>query len=226
MNMFNRVVLVVLCLALMFGAGAAIALAWAVPDESIDWLSDAAVWLDERNTDGTKFLITLGAAITAAIALTVVIIELYPRSRSQVSVTDLQVGDAVLSTTAIGQRVEEAVNQVPSVADVRATVRAKRKGVALSLDLHVDPDANLASVIDDASAAAREVLTEKVHVTLVEPPRTRIHYRELRLHNRPPRRATIATPPEVPEPDVAADATTEEPADVAVEQEEETAVKA
>jgi hypothetical protein len=221
-NMFNRVVLVVLCLALMFGAGAAIALAWAVPDESINWLRDAANWFDDRNTDGTKFLITLGAAITAAIALTVIIIELYPRSRGQVKVTDLQVGDAVLSTTAIGQRVEEAVNLVPSVSDVRATVRAKRKGVVVSLDLHVDPEANLASVIDEASEAARDILTEKVHVNLVEPPRTRIHYRELRLHARAPRRSSVTPAPEVSQPEPEAEA----PPEAAVELEEETAVKA
>jgi len=222
-NTFNRVVLVTLCLALMFGAAAVTALAWAGPDESINWLRDAATWLDDRNTDGTKILITLGAAITAALALTVIVIELYPRSRGNVKVTDLQIGDAVLSTTAIGQRVEEAVNQLPNIADVRATVRAKRKGVTVSLDLHVDPEANLASVIDDASEAARDVLAEKVHVALVEPPRTRIHYRELRLHGRPPRRATMTEAPAAGEPEPPS---TEEPQPTAEEPEEETAVKA
>jgi hypothetical protein len=217
LSTFNRVVLVCLCLALMFGAAAITALAWAGPDESINWLRDAANWLDDRNTTGTKVLISLGAAITAAVSLTVIIIELYPRSRGNVKVTDLQIGDAVLSTTAVGQRVEEAVNQLPNIADVRATVRAKRKGVTVALDLHVDPEANLASVIDEASEAAREVLAEKVHVALVEPPSTRIHYRELRLHNRPPRRVA-ASPEPITEP--------EPPIPEELKQEEETAVKA
>jgi hypothetical protein len=221
-NTFNRVVLVVLCLVLMFGAAAVTALAWAGPDESINWLRDAATWLDERNTDGTKFLITVGGVTLIMMALTVLVIELYPRSGGQVKVKDLQVGDAVLSTTAIGQRVEEAVTQLPNVADVRATVKAKRKGVILSLDLHVDPEANLADVIDDASEAARDVLAQKVHVALIEPPRTRIHYRELRLHNRPPRRATIAAPQ--PEPPVEDDDPEEDEA--TAQREEETAVKA
>jgi hypothetical protein len=220
-NLFNRFVLVFFCLAFMFATAAITALAWAGPHESINWLRDAANWLDDRDTTGTKVLISLGAAITAALSLTVIIIELYPRSRGNVKVTDLQVGDAVLSTTAIGQRVEEAVNQLPNVADVRATVRAKRKGVTVALDLHVDPEANLASVIDEASEAAREVLAEKVHVALVEPPSTRIHYRELRLHNRPPRRMTVPAAPTVSEPEPP-----EEVEETPVEQEEETAVKA
>jgi hypothetical protein len=218
----------------MFGAASITALAWLGPEQSIDQLRDAATWLDERNTDATKFIITAGAVVVAMMAMTVLVIELYPRSKGQVKVTDLQIGDAVLSTSAVAQRVEEAVTRVPNVADVRATVRAKRRGVALSLDLHVDPDANLATVIDDASEAARIVLTERVHVAMVEPPRTRIHYRELRLHSRPPRRATVGAPA-VPQPQSVAE---EGPADAmakdlppdtspqALEREEETAVKA
>lgn len=222
MNTFNRVVLVVLCLVLIFAAAAVTALAWGGPTESIDWLRDAANWLDERNTDGTKFIVTTVAVVIAVMSLTVLIIELYPRAGGQARVTDLRVGDAVLSTAAIGQRVEEAVNLVPSVADVRATVKAKRKGVVVDLDLHVDPEADLAAVIDEASEAARAVLTEKVHVALAEPPRTRIHYRELRLRGRSHRRAAVATPPDRPEPE------TQDESDAAapVEKEEETAVKA
>jgi hypothetical protein len=223
-NTFNRVVLILLCLVLMFAAAAVTALAWGGPDESINWLRDAVSWLDERNTDGTKFIITTAAVVIALMSLTVLVIELYPRSSGQVKVTDLQVGDAVLSTAAIGQRVEEAVNLVPDVADVRATVRAKRKGVLVHLDLHVAPEANLASVIDEASEAARDILTNKVHVAMAEPPSTRIHYRELRLHGRPPRRPTVAESVAAePEPAVEDEP---EALEAPAENEEETAVKA
>ena len=105
-----------------------------------------------------------------------------PRYGPDVKVTDIKTGDAVLSTAAIAQRVEEAVREVPNIADVKASVQARRKGVDVFLDLHVDPDANLAAVTDGASEAARDILTERVHVALAQPPRTRLHYRELRLN--------------------------------------------
>lgn len=214
MNVFNRAVLVVLCLILIGGAVAATVLAWAAPNDSIDWLRDAATWLEDRNTDGTKALITIGAVITGMVALTVLVIELYPRSGTQVQVTDVVVGDAVLSTAAVGQRIEEAVTQVPHVSDVRAEVKAKRKGVLLSLDLHVDPEANLATVTDDACEAARNVLADKVHVALLEPPRARIHYRELRLKGRKTGRAApaVAQAQDTPaEPEPAREAPAEKP---------------
>jgi hypothetical protein len=184
MNMINRFALVLLCLLLIVGAAAAIALAWAAPQDSIDWLADATAWLDDHNTDGTKAFITVAAAAVALIALVGLVMELFPQNRGEVKVTGLQVGDAVLTTAAIGQRIEEVVNQVPNVSDVRASVRAKRKGVIVGLDLHVDPDANLAAVTDAACEAARDVLTDKVHVALLAPPRARLHYRELRLKGR------------------------------------------
>ena len=225
MNLFNRVVLILLCLALLAGAIAVIVLAWTIPDDSIDWLRDAVDWLDDHNTDGTRGLHHRSAApSSASSAFVVLLVELLPSGSGEVKVTDLQVGDAVLSTAAIGQRIEEVVTQVPHVADVRATVRAKRKGVPVDLDLHVDPEANLAAVTDEACAAATIVLSDKVHVALLAPPRARLHYRELRLQGRARRSVVAPAPipePEPPQPDFEPPAPEPEPAPLDVEAEEE-----
>ena len=184
MNLLNRIVLVLACLALAAGAISLVVLAWTIPQESIDGLRDAVDWLDEHNEDLEKALLTSGGALVAFIAVVVLAFELVPRAGADVKVTDLRVGDAVLSTLSISQRVEEAVRQVPSVTEARAGVRAKRKGVLLSLDLRVEPEANLATVTDEACEAAQDVLMNRLHVTLVEQPRVRLHYRELRLRGR------------------------------------------
>jgi len=181
MNVFNRMALAVLCLALVAGAVSIIALAWTIPVESIDALQDAVDWLRDNNEDLQKVVLTAGAAAVGLVSLMLLLLEVTPPRGMEVKVTDVKVGDAVLTTAAIGQRIEEALRDVPHVAEARASVRATRKGVQVSLDLHVDPEANLATVSDEACQAARDVLAEKVHVALVGPPRARLHYRELRL---------------------------------------------
>ena len=196
MNVFNRIFLFLLCLALAAAAVAAIVLAWTIPGDSIDGLRDAVDWLDEHNEDLEKALLTTAVGLIALVALVVAILELMPQSGADVKVTDLRVGDAVLSTLSISQRIEEAVRQVPSVTEARAGVRAKRKGVLLSLDLRVEPEANLATVTDEACEAAQDVLMNRLHVALVEQPRVRLHYRELRLRSRAP---ATAAPPAAPE---------------------------
>jgi hypothetical protein len=185
MNLFNRGFTLIVCLKLAAAAIAIIVLAWTMPQASIDALQDAVDWLQKHNHDLEKALLTSGGAFIALLALVVALLELLPRSGTEVKVTDLKVGDAVLSTAAISQRIDEAVAHVPHVAEGRSTVRAKRKGVLVLLDLHVDPEANLAVVSDEACQAAQDVLSDRVHVALLERPRVRLHYRELRLRGRP-----------------------------------------
>jgi hypothetical protein len=124
-------------------------------------------------------------------------VEVLPRGSSTVRVSDLRVGNAILSTAAISQRVEEAVERVPHISDARAVVKSGRKGVKVALDLHVDPEANLATVTDEACEAATDLLTNRIHVALAEPPRARLHYRELRLQRASQGRAAtpVAPPP-------------------------------
>jgi hypothetical protein len=198
LNLFNRAFTIIACLKLAAVAIAIVLLAWTMPQESIDGLRDAVDWLEEHNQDTEKALLTTIGSFVALLALTVVFLNLLPRSGTDVKVTDLKVGDAVLSTAAISQRIEEAVRQVPHVADVRAPVRAKRKGVLVTLDMYVDPDANLATVTDEACQAARDVLADRVHVALMQPPQVRLHYRELRLRGRPPEVSAVAPAPASP----------------------------
>ncbi len=208
MNVFNRLFVIILALVLIGGAVAVITLAWSMPQESIDGLRDAVDWLEENNEDLQKTVLTAAAAGVGLLALLLLLSEAVPARRPEVKVTDVQVGDATLSTAAIGQRVEEAVRGVPHVAEARVSVKAKgRKGVQVAMDLHVDPDANLAAVSDEACQTARDVLTEKVHVALVEPPRARLHYRELRLARAAPSARPQAAPAAIP----AAPAAPEEP---------------
>jgi hypothetical protein len=181
MTVFNRIFVAIVCLVLIAAAVAVIVLAWTSPGSSIDGLRDAADWLDDNNQDLEKGILTAVAAIIGVIALVVFVLELIPPRSTEVSVTDLKVGNAVLSTAAIAQRVEEAVSRVPHVADARAVVKPKRKGVLVNMDLHVDPEANLAAVTDEVYETAADVLNNRVHVAMAEPPRARVFYREIRL---------------------------------------------
>lgn len=182
MNTFNRTVVVLLCVLLVVAAVGLIALTWTIPNRSINWLADAVQWLDDNDGDLEKALLTSVSAFVGLVALIVLVLELLPRRGPAVEVNDLASGTATLSAAAISQRIEEAVIRVPHVSEVRADVKTRRKGVQVMLDLQVDPDANLATVTDEACQTAQEVLTERLHVQLLRPPRARLHYRELRLH--------------------------------------------
>jgi hypothetical protein len=184
MNVFNRIVLVFLCLALMAGSIAVIALAWEAPNGSIDALQDAVTWLDDNNQDSEKTILTAIAGAIAFLALVMLFLELIPRSSDQVRANDLQMGAVMLPTAAISQRVEAAVRAGADVSDVRAQLKGRRNGVLVRLDLYVDPDANLSEVTEQAYHATTDVLTERLHVSLLAPPVVRIHYRASKSRGR------------------------------------------
>jgi hypothetical protein len=216
MNVFNRLFMTLLALAVTALAIALMALTWTIPGETIDWLRDATEWMARHNLDTEKALLTLIAGVVAFLGLVLVLLELLPDT-GEVRVTDLRVGGAVLSTADITQRVEEAVRGVDHVVNVKATVKARRKGVAVLLNLDVDPDANLMEVTDEACEAATDMLTNKVHVALAEPPQARLHYRELRFKTRVVKEPALPPEDETPSEAVmriaaSAPATSETPA--------------
>ncbi len=204
MNLINRIVVTFVLLLLAGAAISIIALAWTIPTDSIDWLRDAVTWLGDNNEDMQKVLLTTAGALVALVALSALVLEYAPSAGPAVRVTDVKAGEAVLTSAAIGQRVEEEVRAVEHIAEVRASIRPRRKGVEVFLDLHVDPQANLATVADEACEAARRVLSEKVHVELAKPPSVRLHYRELRLQRamqgRQPEPPASPPPPPVADP--------------------------
>ena len=193
MNLFNRIVLVVIFLALAAGGVTIAVLSWTLPNESIEQLGEAVQWLEDNNQELERALVAAAGLLVAVVAITFLLFELIPRGITDVKVTDVKTGDAYLSTASIGQRIEEAVSRVPHISDVRAIVKARRKGVQIELDLHVEPQADLATVTDAATEATTDVLTDQVHVAMVAPPRVRLHYRELLLNRGARRQAAVAS---------------------------------
>ena len=101
MNLINRIVITLLLLALFAGAIAVIVLTWAMPDDSISGLRDAVDWLEDNNEDLQKALLTMIAALVALVCFTALVLEFVPSSGGAVKVTDVQTGQAVLTTAAI-----------------------------------------------------------------------------------------------------------------------------
>jgi hypothetical protein len=180
-NLFNRIVVLIILIAVGAVAISIAVLAWTIPDDTIDWLRDAVQWLDDNDGDTEKALLSAVGIAVAVVILILLFVELMPRATKDVRVTDLQGGQATLSTAAVAQRLEDAVRQLPNIGDAKAFVASRRKGVDVEMDLHVDPDANLAEVTNAANDTVRDVLSNRMHVGLATPPRTRLHYRELRL---------------------------------------------
>jgi len=201
MNLANRLIIVLGALLVMFAAAVVILFTWAAASESVERLGDFVQFLrDHEEDNGSRIILTLGGAVVALLALAVVIAELTPPRAERVPVRDVRAGDALLSTGAIAQRLQQEVSVVPHVTQTKATVTARGKGVEVDLELHVDPDTNLALTSEEACRAVDNLLTNRLSVEMARPPRLNLRYSELRLAGAPTGASPSAPPPPVEEP--------------------------
>jgi flagellar basal body-associated protein FliL len=192
MNLANRLIIVLGALLVIFAVAVVILFTWAAASESVERLGDFVQFLNDHEEDnGSRIILTLGGIVVALLALVVVIAELTPPRAERVPVRDVRAGDALLSTDAIAQRLQQEVSVVPHVTQTKTTVTARGKGVEVDLELHVDPDTNLALTSEEACRAVENLLTNRLSVEMARPPRLNIRYSELRLPGVP----AVASPP-------------------------------
>jgi hypothetical protein len=201
MNLVNRLIIVLGALLLIFAVAVVILFTWAAASESVERLADFVQFLDDHAEDnGSRIILTLGGIVVALLALVVVIAELTPPRAERVPVRDVRAGDALLSTDAIAQRLQQEVSVVPHVTQTKATVTARGKGVEVDLELHVDPDTNLALTSEEACRAVENLLTNRLSVEMARPPRLNLRYSELRLAGAPAVASPSAPAPPAEEP--------------------------
>ncbi|MBF6598893.1 MAG: hypothetical protein IVW36_00075 [Dehalococcoidia bacterium] len=192
----NRFAIVIIALAVIFCALLVVMLAWGASAGSIARLNDFAGYLQDHDGRDAKLILTLGAAVVVLLMLAVVVIEVTPSPVVKMRLRGVQAGDASITTKEIAARVEAEARGVPHVRACTAVVAARGRRVDLVLDLHVDAGADLAQTADAACGRALLLVEQRLGITLAQPPRARLHYRELRLRDEslPPelRHSTVA----------------------------------
>lgn len=181
----NRFLAVVAALLVIFAALLVVMLAWGAPGGAIDRVADLAGWLRDHNDRETKIVLTLVSAVLVLLMLMTIIVELTPSSTQRMRVRNVKSGEAAITTKQIAERVNAEVREVEHIADCQAIVAARGKRVEVVLELHVDPGADLSRTADEACRRAQALVQQKLGIELAQPPRARLHYRELRLRGEP-----------------------------------------
>lgn len=167
MNLFNRVVFVVLLLVLL----AAAVFALLVPATLLGGLRDGLGTLYEtvlpyRIMSGA-FWAYLGSGL-AIIALCVLLLwlELRPTRRKAVEVADSEGRTIQVSVKAITQRLQSALNGVADVRHAKPKVTSRGKKADVHLDVEVDPATDLRFKTEEITGLAREVIQTQLGVAV------------------------------------------------------------
>ena len=183
LDQLNRFVVLLLAILAIFAALLVVLLAWSDPGGAIGRIEDFAAFLRDHETRSSKIVISLGGAVIVLLMVAAIVVEVTPPATRKMRLRNVHSGTAMLTTKQIAARVEQEVRAVPHITGCTAIVAARGKRIELVLDLHVDPAASLAETADDACRAAQQLIEQDMGIDLARPPRARMHYRELRLHD-------------------------------------------
>lgn len=183
MNLFNRIVVTLLLLALI----PIVAVGLIAPHEGSQLLRDGLDSIEDG--DGSLSagqLLLRGGLVVLIDGLLVFLLYLQVRRppASGVPVRQVEGGEAQIAVSSIVSRLEYHVDRLPGVLDVKLKLAARRKGVEVRLDVETVADIFLPTIIEEIGNVTRQVIEEEMGLKLKGKPKINLR--------------TVAYPPAAP----------------------------
>ncbi len=165
MNIFNRIVAVVLLGALL----ALVILLAVFPLESLrivqNSLSTASGFLERAQTN-TLWLFSLVRGLTVLLAVVLLALllwgELKPRRPKAVRIHTESGSQATVTTESVARRLAWHIDQLADVISVTPQVTAAGRAVNVVLNLETRPEVDVPMKTDEVVAVAREIISDRM----------------------------------------------------------------
>ncbi len=176
MNLFNRIVVTLLLLALI----PIVTVGLIVPNDAVQLLQDTLDDVDSGDDESPSVvqLIFRGGLALLIDALLVFVLYLEVRRRRSVPVVPVQLaegGEAKVAVDSIVSRLEYHVDRLPGVLSAQIQVSGRRKGVEALLDVKTVADVYLPTIIEEISSVTRQVVEEEMGLKLKGKPKINLH---------------------------------------------------
>jgi len=166
MNVFNRIVVVILLLAGL--------ILWPLfflfPQQFLTNLA-GAISNFGQNLEGLAPTLRLSAGIVMAIlsfvvCLLLLILELRPSKPGMVRVTKADKGEILLELDSVARRIQQAVAQVPEVVEVKPSVKKSKAGVAVEASVVTTPEVNVPEKSKEIMEIVRNLVESEIGVKM------------------------------------------------------------
>lgn len=210
MNIFNRIVIVLLLISLILVSAAVIVL----PKQALSVAGNVVQVLDDYVSIFQGWLLmTLALAATIILCIVLLWLELRRPTPQTVRVEKISGGEARVAVTSVAQRLQYNLDQLPQVLSVKPRVSAKGKRVDITLDVETTQDVNVPAKTEEIGQITRSVIQEQMGLKLGKLVVTVRHTSVPSMER--PRPARTVPPPEpplepgIPEPSAGAAAPSE-----------------
>lgn len=177
-NNANRTLIVLVAAAWIVLMAVLIFLTWSAPEDVIDRIGDFQEFLADNNDDAGKLIVTLAALVTIVLALLVIIVEVAPEEEERELRVEQAGATTIVPASALRQRLEEAVREIPDITAARARVSTRDKGIAAAVDITLLPRANVASVTQEAARVVIDTIQTDLGLPVMGVPTVKIAFAE------------------------------------------------
>jgi preprotein translocase subunit SecG len=169
MNVFNRLVVIVLLVVSMIVLPVVLVLVPARPD-IVTIMGQQALTRLTTVAGQNRILFILGGASSAILTFVfcglLLWLELRRPSAKAVKVKQVSGEEAKVTTDSIARRLEFNIDQLADVISVKPKVTARGKGVHVRLNVETGPEIDVPAKTEEISRVAREVLEERMGLKL------------------------------------------------------------
>jgi hypothetical protein len=169
MNLFNRIVAILLWLILM---GACLVAAIA-PLQTVDWLQGqltlSAAWLHALQEENPTYFIVGQAAFGIGALLifgTLIFFEFMTGRRRGVRIRTAERGLAELDTSSVARRLQWHLDQLAEVITVVPAVRSRGGSVDIRLEIETAPDIDIPMKTDEVVDVTRDIIEQDMGLRL------------------------------------------------------------
>lgn len=170
MNVFNRLVVILLLLSIIL----ATALIVIVPQETFRLAAATFDWLRQGAADyvnsGDRLLFAATRVIVGGLVVLACLILIWlelrrPRKRT-IRTQKLAGGEAHITVESIEQRLAYNIDQLPDVVKVTPRIDGKSRGVDVDLLLETSPDIDVPMKTEEVLEVTRQVIVERMGLKL------------------------------------------------------------
>lgn len=163
MNLVNRILAVLVMLLVFVVSVASLAVASLWTSDFLQWAQILIIYFMTVGTDQLQRILLLGGIAFGIISFVFLLVELTPRARRLVRLTQVTSGEGMLTLDAVEDHLRRELQTMPQVLEVRPRAKVKGKGVEVNLELRV-PEGNLSVSIEEILQLARVTLENNLGV--------------------------------------------------------------
>lgn len=166
MALLNRILATLMMLVILIGALLALAMVLFWPAETLTWADAWILYFLAGNLGEFQQWGLIVALVAGVVSLVFLLVETAPRASGMVRLSQVTSGQGMVSQRTVEERLRRDLAAADEVIEVKPSVKAKGKGMELTLDVRLAANANLTAKTEELSQMARTILEGDLGILL------------------------------------------------------------